>query len=271
MMASRPIAPVAEQEGFVLLVLLSIAGAGSVVLLLAVQAFLPSLRDRQVVAQQNLEVARQGVHNAYRQDGVLPSDLDSLELTGGLSSLGQWRRDPYGAGQELDYSAASGQARLSSRGVDGALGSADDLQVTIDEEPMLRQRQRLRLRMLRAVVTRSPYRNAASMSPAEEAQMAAAMREYARARRSWLTADAATRTTLNNQMASASATISSLVSTHALPALPPTLTGAGGLMSQLAMPDTRAVDGRGVALQLDSVLGMRAVGRDGTGGTDDDM
>ena len=239
--------------------------------LLAVQAFLPLLRDRQVVAQQSLETAGQGVRGAYRQSGVLPTDLDSLESAAGLSSLGQWRRDPYGSGQELDYSVAAGQVRLRSRGVDGLLGSTDDLQVTIEEEPLLRQRQRLRLRLLRAVLVRSPYRYAGSMSPADEAQMVAAMRDYARARRQWLTADAATRTTLATQMSTASATISSLASTHALPALPATLTGAGGLMSQLAMSDARAIDGRGAALLLDSVVGMVAVGADGAGGTDDDM
>jgi len=49
------------------------------------------------------------------------------------------------------------------------------------------------------------------------------------------------------------------------------VTGAGGLMEFLGMPDSRAVDGKGQAFALHPVLGVVAIGFDGIEGTDDDM
>jgi hypothetical protein len=101
--------------------------------------------------------------------------------------------------------------------------------------------------------------------------MGTAMRTLAIAQRQWLTADAATRATLTTQNNAALATITALCTTYGLPALPASLTGAGGLMQMLGTSDARAVDGAGVALRTDPNLGVAARGADGTGGTDDDM
>lgn len=259
------------ERGFALLVLLAVLGAGSVAILLAAQALVPTLADRTAIAQARLATAQDAVRTTYRRNGALPSDLDGLAAAAGLAVDGMWRVDPYGAAQDLDYAVTGGAVRIRSRGPDGRLGTADDLRIDVAEETPLRARQRARLRLLRAVLLRSPYRLAPTMTSADAAAMRAAMRDCAVARREWLTADAAARTALTTRMATAAATIANLATAHALPPLPPAVTGAGGLMNQLGMPDAKAVDGRGRPLAGEPSLGVVAVGADGTGGTDDDM
>jgi len=271
MTGRRTIRANGDEPGFALIVLLAVVGIGSVGLLLAVEAYLPTLRERQELSAGNLRQAEAATRVAFRRNGAFPGDLDGLSAAAGLGVDGQWRRDPFGHGEELDYSQVGADVLLRSRGVDQQLGTADDSTFRVSAETQLRVRQRLRLRMLRAVLLRSPFRLAGSMSAGDEALMRTAMRDYAVAMRQWRTADAATRTALTSTMNGATATINGLASVHALPTLPVSLTGAGGLMSQLAMQDSRAVDGRGAALLLDPVLGFVAVGADGTGGTDDDM
>ena len=99
----------------------------------------------------------------------------------------------------------------------------------------------------------------------------ARVRDYAIARRQWLTADAATRATLTTRMSTAAATVSAIAGAHGCAPLPLAVTGAGGLMEGLGMPDGKAVDGLGAALLLDATVGVLARGSDATGGTDDDM
>lgn len=268
--AHRPPAA-GDEPGFALIVLLAVVGFGSVGLLLAVEACLPTLRERQALSAHNLETAEAAARIAYRRNGSFPSDLDGLSTAAGLDVDGMWRRDPFGHGEELDYVRAGADLLVTSRGADGQLGTADDSSYRISGEAQLRTRQRLRLRMLRAVLLRSPFRLAGSMSAGDEEQMRTAMRDYAVARRQWRTGDAATRLTLTATMASCAATVAGLTSVHVLPSLPVSLTGAGGLMNQLGMEEARAVDGAGVALLLDPVLGFVAAGADGIGGTDDDM
>jgi len=258
-----------DQGGFALIVLLSIIGIGSVGILLAVQASLPVLSVRHAVATDNVATVAKAATVAYRQSGTFPANLNALATAAGLPSSGQWRRDPFGSAQELDYVVRANDVRVRSRGPDGVLGTADDEQRVVSTETQLRARQRLRLRMLRAVLLRSPFRLAAGMSESEELQMKSAMNSYATAKRRWLTADAAERTVLTATMVSASVIVNSLVATHTMPSLPVALTGAGGLMSQLGMSDGRCVDGRGAALTSDAIVGWIAAGV--TGGIDDDM
>lgn len=259
------------QGGFALIVLLSLVGFGSIGVLLAVQALVPTLRDRSSESTDHVVIAAGAAANAYHGAGAFPSDLDALQLAGGLPATGAWRRDPYGAGQELDYGFTSSGVRIRSRGADGRLGTADDVEQVVATETQLRRRQRMRLRMLRAVLLRSAFRLSGSMSVADQAQMRTAMHSYADARRSWLTADTTQRAALTLAMGSAVASINALVALHGLPVLPTALTGAGGLMSQLSLPSTLAVDGSGAQLLADPVVGWIAVGADGIGGTDDDM
>lgn len=226
------------EGGFALLVLLLVLGAGSVAIVLAAQALVPTLADRAATAEARLAIAQDAVRTAYRRSGAFPPDLAALAAAAGLAVDGAWRVDPYGAAQDLDYAVT---------------GSA------------------VRLRLIRAVLLRSPYRLAATMTAADVAAMRAAMRDHALARREWLTADAAARAALTARMASAAAAIANLATAHALPPLPPAVTGAGGLMNQLGLPDARAVDGRGRPLAGEPSLGVVAVGSDGIGGSDDDM
>ena len=260
-----------QQAGFALIVLLSVVGIGSVGVLLAVQSLVPTLRDRQASANEHLMISARAAADAYRRYGSFPADLDAMAAEGGVTDAGHWQRDPLGAGQELDYQVLASGVRIRSRGVDGQLGTADDLERTVHTDTQLRLRQRLRLRMLRAVLLRSPYRLDGLMTPAEHLLVREATRDYAAAQRQLLTATATERTLLTTVMSAAAATIDALALSYGLPAIPSSLTGAGGLMSQLGMSDSRAFDGRGAALQRDPVLGWIAVGADGTGGTDDDM
>lgn len=259
------------EGGFALLVLLLVLGAGSVAIVLAAQALVPTLADRAATAEARLAIAQDAVRTAYRRSGAFPPDLAALAAAAGLAVDGAWRVDPYGAAQDLDYAVTGSAVRLRSRGPDGRLGTADDLRSDVAEETPLRDRQRARLRLIRAVLLRSPYRLAATMTAADVAAMRAAMRDHALARREWLTADAAARAALTARMASAAAAIANLATAHALPPLPPAVTGAGGLMNQLGLPDARAVDGRGRPLAGEPSLGVVAVGSDGIGGSDDDM
>ncbi|MFT7536256.1 MAG: hypothetical protein ACI85K_002210 [Hyphomicrobiaceae bacterium] len=260
-----------HQGGFALIVLLSVVGVSSLGVLLAVQALVPSLRERQAVTDYHLDTAAAAAADAYRRNGSFPTDLASLATAGGVTDAGHWQRDPLGSGQELDYQIVATGVRVRSRGVDGQLGTADDNQRLVSTDTQMRLRQRLRLRMLRAVLLRSPYRWDSLMTPAEQLQMRDAMRDYAMAKRDWLTATAGERTLLAAVMAGAADTVNALGTSYGMLSLPTSLTGAGGLMSQLGMSDARAVDGSGAALQHDTVLGWIAIGADGTGGTDDDM
>jgi hypothetical protein len=254
-----------------MLVLLAVVGFGSIGILLAVQALVPTLSDRQYVAERNLNIAAAAANLAYRRDGRFPADLDALAVAGGLSPAGAWRRDPFGTGQELDYRIISTGVRVSSCGLDGRLGTADDSQKLVSTETQLRLRQRLRLRLLRAVLLRSSYRLDGLMTAGEQLSMRTAMHDYAVAKRRWLRADATERAALMVTMASAATVVTQLTTSYGLPSLPVSLSGAGGLMSQLAMTDARAVDGSGAPLLADPVLGWVAAGADGVGGTDDDM
>lgn len=259
------------QDGFALLALLAVIGVAGVGVLLVVQAFVPTLRDRATVATTNLEVAARAARHAFRQHGALPNDLDALAASARLDDDGSWRRDPYGAGQDIELVATAYGLRLSSRGPDGRSGTADDLVADVLGQPLLRARQRTRLRLLRAALARSRFRDAPTMTTADRQAVVAAMREHAVARRRWWSAGADERSALQARMHSAEQALAALAAAHDLPDLPPSLVGAGGLMSELGMPDGRAVDGRGIRLLRDPVTGFVAAGWDATGGTDDDM
>lgn len=260
-----------SQAGFALLVMLALVGIGSVGVLLAVQTFLPPLSDVNARVEANLGVVESAAREAFERSGAFPADLAALATASGLPTDGGWRNDPWGAAQDLDYRLMASGLRIRSRGVDRRLGTADDVQFDVPAEGLVRVRQRARLRLLRALLLRSPFRSAGTMSVGEQASMRTAMHDYAAARREWLTADTAARALLTTRMAAATVTINALVAAHACPALPVALTGAGGLMEQLAVPDTCGVDGLGRALLANAALGVIAAGNDRVGGTNDDM
>jgi type II secretory pathway pseudopilin PulG len=259
------------QRGFALLVLLAIIGAGSVGLLLAVQASVGAFADRPLRTEQNLVTAGRAMRAAFRANGQFPTDLDALGSAAGLVADGDWRRDPWYAPNDLDYRTVSTGRRVRSRGADRRLNTADDAVAIVAAEPLVRARQRGRLRLIRAVLLRSPYYLTGAMTLTDQATMRSALREQAAARRAWLTADAATRATLQATLTASEATITTLRLTYGLSALPTRTTGGTGLMAQLGMPDAKAIDGNRRTLLADPLLGVLARGYDRRRGTDDDM
>jgi hypothetical protein len=263
--------PAAAQGGFALLVLLGLVGIGSVGVVLAVQAFVPAAAETPQRAERHLATAAAGARAALRAHGSLPPDLDGIAAAAGLDPDGAWRVDPWAAPQPIDVRAVASGLRLRSRGPDRRLGTADDMRVDVPAEPIVRARQRGRLRLQRALLLRSPFASAVSMTAADLDAMRAALRAYAIARRKWWTADTAQRVTLQATLSASAATIAALRTAHACLPLPGALCGAGGLLERLGLPDTCGVDGAGRPFVADPVLGLAAVGCDGVEGTDDDM
>jgi hypothetical protein len=260
-----------SDRGFVLLVMLGVLAAGSLAIALAVQSAVPIAAERTFATDDRLAAAQSALRVAYRRAGAFPSSLDALAGAAALPTQGDWRLDPWGQVQDLGYAAVAAGATVRSRGIDGALNTSDDVVFAVPAEPQLRARQRGRLRLLRAQLLRSSYRWSAAMTPAAQTQMRTAMRTLAVNQRRWLTATPAERTAITAANSAAAAVIQGLRTTYSLPPLPPSLTGAGGLMQMLGTSDARAVDGAGAALRLDNDLGVAARGADGLGGTDDDM
>lgn len=271
MNAHRTPDPMAAQRGFALLVLMAIIGAGSVGILLAVQGIANPFAERPQRTERNLEVADRAMRRAFRANGSFPTSLDALAAAAGLDANGDWRIDPWFSPTDFDYGNVGGGKRVRSRGPDRRRNTADDVIDVVGAEPLVRARQRGRLRLIRAVLLRSQYRLAGTMTPTDVVAMRDAMRDHAIAKRAWLTADAAMRATLTTVLNTSASTIQTMRVTHGMPALPNRVTGGNGLMSRLGMPDTKAVDGFGRTLLVDTVLGVRAGGYDRTGGTDDDM
>ena len=260
-----------DTRGFALLALLGVIAAASMALVLAVQRFLPPLAGRGQRTTQNLDTCERAAETARRHTGAFPANLTALATASGLDAAGTWRLDPHGAAQDLDYSVNASRLRIRSRGLDRRLNTADDIIAVIPAERPVRLRQRGRLRILRALLAVSPYRQVPSMSPAERTTMRDAMRDQAIARRQWLGADAPTRALLQARMNSAATTVTGLVTLHGCTAMPVALTGASGLLNGIGSTDTAAIDGLGRALIAHATLGLAAAGNDRVGGTDDDM
>lgn len=261
----------ADERGAALLALLLVTGALSLVAV----AFLerlpsPSSADA-AVAEAALADVTAAARVAFRRTGAFPQDLDNLATEIGRDTGGAWRRDPWRSDRDLDYRIHSRQLELRTTGPDRRLGTADDVRVVVDDEPLVRLRQRGRLRILRAVLAASALRVSFAMSSTDRAAMRAAMRDHAAARRAWWTADAVERAVLTTRMDAAADTVAALRATYGLPAMPTRLTGGSGLLATLGLTAARAVDGLGRAFDLDPVVGFVARGSDRRRGTDDDM
>lgn len=258
------------QGGFALLVLLGLVGVGSVGILLAVQSLVAPLAEVPARAERNMAVAEHAARFAFRSNGAFPTNLNGLAQAARLDPTADWRIDPWSPPLDLDYRRPTTGANVRSRGRDGRLNTSDDMQVLVPAESLVRVRQRGRLRLVRAVLVRSPFNFTATMGT-DHATLRAALRDHAIARRAWLTADAATRVTLQATLTATAASVASLRSLHGCSPLPNRMVGTGGLMEQLGMPDSRCYDGFGRRLVRDSVLGVGANGYDRRRGTDDDM
>lgn len=260
-----------DQHGFALLVLLGVIASATLGIVLVTQRLLPPLADRVPTAVANLTAVQRGAALAHRRSGAFPANLNALATASGLPTLGSWRRDPFGAAQDLDYRRTAASTTVRSRGLDRRLNTADDAIATLSTERSLRLRQRARLRLLRALVLRSQYRTQPSMRADERAAMRAAMYDAAAVRRAWLTADTVTRAALTVRRNAAAAVIAALTALHGCPPLPTAMTGAAGLANRIGATDSAMVDGSGRRLVSDPLLGMVALGNDRRRGTDDDM
>lgn len=259
-----------RERGFALLAMMSVIGVGSLGVLLAVAAFVPAPGERQARVGVNLETAQRLVAAQFLRDGAFPTRLDTVESGGGVYG-DDWTRDPYGVGRALRFVKTSSGVQVRSRGPDQRANTADDMIVAIEGEALLRVRQRLRLRLVRAVhVADLESQVQAANSTTASTALPQAVRDYAIALRSWRTATSTERTALQATMDTAATVFTTLLATTGYTA-PITVTGAGGLMTRLGLGDQRAFDGLGRAYQLHPVLGVIAVGYDAVGGTDDDM
>ncbi|MFY9344417.1 MAG: hypothetical protein WAT39_18130 [Planctomycetota bacterium] len=263
----------ADQRGFALLVLLGIVGTASLAIVLAVQSFVRPWAERAARTDTNVETVQAAVRLGFRRNGVFPADLAAVSAAGGLELQGTWRIDPFGGGQDLGYTTGATAATVRGRGSDGVLNTGDDATFTVAAEPQVRMRQRLRLRLIRAVhLLRLLTLDTANGLPnLSRAAMRTATRDWARCRRQWLTATAAERATLTTLMNGAVTTVTGAIGPAGVAAVPTSATGAGGYMEWLVLPDARGVDGIGQLLRVVVPMGATAIGRDGTGGTDDDM
>lgn len=260
-----------RERGFALLALLAVIGAGSMLLLVAVQRLVPPQGQQVRIAAGNLATCVSAAELAFHRNGAFPTSFDLLAAAAGLDPTGAWRRDPFGAAQDFVWSRNGTRLQLRSRGLDRRANTADDVLATVPAERGVRLRQRGRLRLLRALLTVSPYRQSGTMTAGDRSAMRAAMRELAIVQRLWLGADTTTRTLLAARRTAATTTITTLSTSNACATLPSAMFGPSGLMASLGLPDTYAKDGLGRNLARHTSLGVVAQGNDRRGGTDDDM
>lgn len=258
--------------GFALLVLLALIGAGATGILLAVNHFVPVLADTDERLQADLGTLQQAATEAGLRSGAFPADLDAVATVIGLPATGHWRRDPWDPAQDLDYVVAASGLRVRSRGPDRQLNTADDVQVLVADEVLLRPRQRERLRLLRAAFCRELQQQLAAVGAVSPtgAEVRDALRDAAAAQRAWQGADTTERAVLAGRLGAAAVVVAA-AKTAVSWVEPVALTGGGGFMERIHAADALAVDGKGQPLLMHTTLGVIAVGDDGVGGTDDDM
>ncbi len=259
-----------REGGFALLFLMvALAATGGVVALMLGKG--TALRAELAgVAEQRLALVRVNAAAAFEQNGAFPAGLTALATATGLDAAGTWRIDPYGMGQDLRWTTAGTPVVLTVRSVgpDGLNATADDLLFALDSQVMGRDRTRERLRIIRAKLLRSAYRDAGSMSAGDRANLRTWQRQYVAARRSYLHASTAQRTALDAQMTTLETNITNLCAAHGCPPLPATV---GAIMAGIGLPPTMAVDGFGRNMLRNLAVGVVSAGGDGTGGTVDDM
>ncbi len=260
------------ERGFALLVLLALIGAGATGILLAVNHFVPVLADVDERVRVDLGTVQQAATEAGLRAGAFPVDLDAVATVVGLPATGDWRRDPWDPAQDLDYAVTGSGLRVRSRGPDRQLNTADDVQVQVGNEALLRPRQRGRLRLLRAAFCRELQQQLTAVGAVAPtgAEVCDALRDAAAAQRAWSGADAAQRVVLSGRLTTAASVVAA-AKTAVSWVEPIALTGAGGFLERIHADDSRGVDGKGQPLLMHTTLGVIAVGNDGVGGTDDDM
>lgn len=109
-----------RERGFALLALLAVIGAGSMLLVVAVQRLVPPQGQHQRIAAGNLATCVAAAELSFHRNGAFPTSFDLLATAAGLDPTGPWRRDPFGAAQDFVWSRNGTRLQLRSRGLTGA-------------------------------------------------------------------------------------------------------------------------------------------------------
>ncbi|MBK8096329.1 MAG: hypothetical protein IPK26_04435 [Planctomycetes bacterium] len=258
-----------NERGFALLFMMILIGAAGGVFLLAVESFVTVGADRAGRAAASLADLRRAAHDIHVRTGTAPTSAAATVTAAGLAADRQI--DPYGWNADFGWTNSASAITIRSRGEDRVLGNADDLVATVLLQEPGRASTRNRLRLLRAQLLRSPYRLAAGMSVADEANLRTWTRDYAQACRRWIY-EPANQAALAATMAARQTQITNLCTAGGCPPLPASVTGVGGIMTGIGNVDARAFDGFQRGLGRDAAVGLRSLGADGaTGSPGDDM
>jgi len=264
-----------SQRGFALLALLGSLGALTLMVVLAAGSMQPASNADGVSLEARLAALQAASLAQFRQTGQVPVALpDPTWIDPAVDGLAV-RRDPYGAGADLQVQSVPQGMLIRSCGPDRQFGTVDDVSSLVSLEVGQRQRQRARLRLLRAVAAvrlQAAVDQAAlaALVPPPEPRVAQAMRELAKLRREDWSGSLAERIVRTARVAE----LDTVLLAHQAYAgwlQPLAVTGAGGLMQRLGLADAIAVDGLGRPLRLHATLGVVAIGNDGIVGTSDDM
>jgi hypothetical protein len=266
---------VARQRGFALLALLASLGALTLMVVFAVASMQPAGHRDGVCLEERMAALQAASLAQFRQSGQVPVALPDGVWIDPVVDVVAVRQDPYGNGIDLQVQSLPQGLLIRSSGPDRQPGNADDVTALVSLEVGQRQRQRARLRLLRAVAAvrlqaAVDQATLAALVPPPEPAVAPAMRELAKLRREDWSGSLPERVARTARMAE----LEGVLLAHQAYAgwmLPAAVTGAGGLMQRLGLSDALAVDGLGRPLRLHATLGVVAIGNDGIQGTNDDM
>lgn len=260
-------------NGFALLALLIAITAASGVFVAGLPFLIRPQTDFAATAQARLERIRAAAQTALIENGSIPANLNALANATTVPADDRWRTDPFNfADFQYEVSGDPATLTVASVGLDRSAGTADDLSIELASEPDARTRTRNRLRTIRSKFNRSNYMYDAAMSPADRSSMLANALTYSTTQRAIdFAANTGDRANLIAQRDAARNAILNLRTTYSLPPPPNTVSGPGGLLSALGLPDSLDADGHGTPLIANDAVGCTSAGADRTGGTNDDL
>jgi hypothetical protein len=178
---------VARQRGFALLALLASLGALTLMVVFAVASMQPAGHRDGVCLEERMAALQAASLAQFRQSGQVPVALPDGVWIDPVVDVAAVRQDPYGNGIDLQVQSLPQGLLIRSSGPDRQPGNADDVTALVSLEVGQRQRQRARLRLLRAVAAvrlQAAVDQAAPWRPwcrRRSLRVAPAMRELARA------------------------------------------------------------------------------------------
>jgi hypothetical protein len=259
--------------GFALVVLLiMVAAAGAAAAGYIASRARPEHPGKIRAATAAVTLVADAAEESYMRSGAFPATLAAaLQVAG--RTLARAGVDPF-TSSSLDYRMVGlnpCRVVVRSTGPDRQLGTGDDIQKTVNEQVVGRARTYPRLRILRALYFRSPL-YASGLSAAAKTSLLGARRTYTRAQRELLYHnDAAHRALLSTAKADLTNLVDSVVALLLGGPTISSITGPGGLLEQLGLPDSLGTDGFGNTLFYASTVGFMCAGGDRLAGNDDDF